>query len=477
MVRRVSSLVVLFVLAACQSPSIPSNPTQNVPLAPSAAAKRATTLSTPGTFVVAPLLSPAPGNSHVHWVARDINDAGVIVGFTVGPWPSLDQNRAVVWHDGNLPPTYLSGDAGTQALGINDAGDIVGTQLADGHDWIGAEALLWKPDGTVVDLGHGVAKDIDDDGTIVGWKQPQASSDLQAVVWEPNGSGGYTSHALPQYSGLDAALAVDGNWIVGVDELSVPWAVAWERQEDGTWKSCSVQVPGGPLIDVTQSWMIGSWGVLPYRFPSSCGLIDRGTLVDSSYVVSDLRPGAFTALNERGDVVGAHGNDFSYLPGQGWLSIYGFAVNAMSAQGSSVSLTGFLWRDGVETPLPSLNPPIQYEVDVPYAVNDQDVIVGTANAVGPAVWWRPESAVLAELLTTTQELLAGSVNKGQANSMLVKLQAALKQVQAGKPGPAVNQLKAFLNELQSMEKTGKLPEDAVLILRGDVQALLSLLGG
>jgi hypothetical protein len=60
-----------------------------------------------------------------------------------------------------------------------------------------------------------------------------------------------------------------------------------------------------------------------------------------------------------------------------------------------------------------------------------------------------------------EELVAsGSLNAGQGNSLIVKLEAALQKLEQGQPRPAVNQLGAFINEVESLIDEGVLtPEE------------------
>ena len=51
---------------------------------------------------------------------------------------------------------------------------------------------------------------------------------------------------------------------------------------------------------------------------------------------------------------------------------------------------------------------------------------------------------------------AGVLNDGQANSMIVKLQAAKSSIQRGKPNTAINQLNAFVNEVNAYMNAGTL---------------------
>jgi uncharacterized membrane protein len=106
-----------------------------------------------------------------------INDRGDVVGF-VGIDGDIDANRlrAFQWtrKDGfrYLPP--LSGDVFSEALGINNSGQIVGISCAEGG--VACKPVLWL-NGSPININSlatnysGVlitAQDINDDGQITG---------------------------------------------------------------------------------------------------------------------------------------------------------------------------------------------------------------------------------------------------------------------------------------------------------------------
>lgn len=109
-------------------------------------------------------------------VAYAINDDGVIAGgVTTTDASRAERSDAVTWTDGKaaaLP--RVEGSLGSMALGINAGGDVVGwSQTADGRAavaWIAGQAVVLADVTTGADgwaLWH--ARDIADDGTIVGW--------------------------------------------------------------------------------------------------------------------------------------------------------------------------------------------------------------------------------------------------------------------------------------------------------------------
>jgi uncharacterized membrane protein len=96
--------------------------------------------------------------------AVDVNRRGVVVGESFGP----AGGRAFRWDRGTvteLPP--LPGDTHSFVTGVNDRGEVLGASSGDRY-----RPVLWRPDGTVVDLAAltGLVRvtDLDDHGRYVG---------------------------------------------------------------------------------------------------------------------------------------------------------------------------------------------------------------------------------------------------------------------------------------------------------------------
>jgi len=120
---------------------------------------------------------------------RDINDAGDIVGYS--------GDHAVLWKaDGSVVDLGIGG-----ACGINSLGQIVGD--------LGNHAVLWNPDGGVVDLGmppgagSTYARAINDLGQIVGEYYSDSFVGPRAILWEPVPE----PHSYLALAGLSALMA------------------------------------------------------------------------------------------------------------------------------------------------------------------------------------------------------------------------------------------------------------------------------
>lgn len=130
------------------------------------------------------LRSPDPANTEPFTVAVAINRHGTIVGnhHTL----ATDDDRPVVWRRG-VPAFLPSLFSSAFARAINDAGYVVGSSEYSGGVFH-QRAVLWTPDGRVVELGSlggpdSRAFDINNKGKIVGRATPADGSTLLPVLW------------------------------------------------------------------------------------------------------------------------------------------------------------------------------------------------------------------------------------------------------------------------------------------------------
>jgi FIMAH domain len=70
---------------------------------------------------------------------------------------------------------------------------------------------------------------------------------------------------------------------------------------------------------------------------------------------------------------------------------------------------------------------------------------------------------------------SGALDAGSASSLVAKLHAARRHVEAGKKGPAMNQLSAFIAEVTALVRSGRLTSVQGLALIEQARVVLSLL--
>lgn len=244
-------------------------------------------------------LGTLPGHSFS--IALGVNDAGKVVGGSDG--------RAFLWADGLMEDlgTLPGGDCGgcsSLAWGINNSDQAVGESYTRINGSYFNHAFLWQNDvmqdlGTLGgDFSHAFA--VNDNGVVVG-EAMVASGDFHAFRWS-NGtmqdlgvlSGGFSSSALS---------INESGQIVGFSDNADGWtrAVLWQ---------------GGTIYDLgtlpnrensIATSINNSGQVVGYSFPSVIGLNTFRAFIWQSGVMTDL--------NEL------------IPPGSGWLLTFAYGIN------------------------------------------------------------------------------------------------------------------------------------------------------
>lgn len=139
-----------------------------------------------------------------------INNSGDVAGVC----DTASGPRAVLWENGSNETAQdlgmLSGDSGSEASGINDRGDIVGTSVDEGNRH---RAVLWPKGGVISDLGtlpnrtSSKALAINNQGEVVGvsegdreehafvWTNKDGMQDLNDLL-QPSNSDFVLTHAI-----------------------------------------------------------------------------------------------------------------------------------------------------------------------------------------------------------------------------------------------------------------------------------------
>jgi len=247
-------------------------------------------------------------------VARDISDAGVIVGSANAG--GTDLGHAVLWSDasvvqdlGTLGNGYFS-----EAFGVNNLGQVVGwSYTVGGQGLTGVHGFLYSQNGGLVDLtpesDNSSALDINDAGQVTGYR---------------TAFGGY--HAFRWQGGTFLDLGV----LPGFAH-SFGWSINASGQVAGSSGSASGNserfvryTDGGGLQDLggagehNVGWAINAVGTMvgtrghslsrAVRYTDAAGLQDLDTLIDPS--LGWVLKGA-NDINDNGQIVGYGFNNFT----------------------------------------------------------------------------------------------------------------------------------------------------------------------
>ena len=129
--------------------------------------------------------------------ANDINESGVIVGRITKYLNTVDKGyRAVRWNPVNNIATDLAilntatdGTTNTNAMDINESGWIAGDAFKYIPDDVEVHAVVWRPDGSIIDLNSFVAPNS-------GWVRLDRAFSIDENLWvtgtglfDPDGAG------------------------------------------------------------------------------------------------------------------------------------------------------------------------------------------------------------------------------------------------------------------------------------------------
>ncbi len=152
--------------------------------------------------------------------ASAISSSGVVAW----NWANEEQNGEV-WQQ--VSEAYIWNGQSSTKLSALSSTDLCSVSALNDHGYAvgqsGNHAVMWKPDGSVVDLGIGIAYDINNFGQIVGEIDGHGG-----VVWNSTGSITYLADYSNGY--LSRPIAINDNGQIAGDLLLVdgaPMAAMW----------------------------------------------------------------------------------------------------------------------------------------------------------------------------------------------------------------------------------------------------------
>lgn len=358
----------------------------------------------------------------------------------------------------------------SEGLGINNLGHIVGdsSYQSPGGSW----AYVWTPEDGMVGLGFpGVAWDINDLGQIVGY------SGDETFLWTAEdgkvnlGINGVNSRAY----GINnqGRIVGRGSWPTGAG------AFLWE---DGTITSLGFgeahdindlgHVVGYTLWENGYLWTPEDGLITIEKLPGAGTVRPRsinniGQVVGDYHILGTSNWHAFLWTVEDGMMdLGTLGGDESWA----WdINDNGQIVGAGNT--ASDDWYGFLWEEGTFTTLPHYSD-VTTQCDA-VAINDLGQIAGVN--FEPAgrnfgVLWTISTPTPEEMLRALrgeiERLVAeGELSEGHGNALLAKVGAAELQLEKGNLDAALHILEAFINQVNALDKAGKIsPEGAVTLI-------------
>jgi probable HAF family extracellular repeat protein len=268
------------------------------------AGTRAFVFTTAGGMTALPGLPLRPRT-----IARDINDAGDIVGSANAG--GVDLGHAVLWKNGSVMDLGTLGTGSySEAWGINNLGQVVGWSYTNGGSF-GVHAFLYT--GKLVDLtptsDTAYATDINDAGQVTGYKT--ALGGYHAFRWQ---GGAFVDFGVLPGFGDSFGWAINGAGVVSGS--SATGSGNSERFVRSTAAGSLEDLGGVGEHNVAQGInisgdVVGTAGLSAkraIRYTDAHGLQDLNTLIDPSLGWVLL---AANDINDAGQIVGYAFNNFT----------------------------------------------------------------------------------------------------------------------------------------------------------------------
>jgi len=194
---------------------------------------------------------------HIGSLAQDCNDSGLVCGWSVTP---VGDPVACVWIDGRIEAINV---AQSWAFAVSETGDVVGRRWAG----VDIQAFRWRAGDLVVlpDLGpnNAQAVGISPAGRVAGFAESPVTGRGHAVVWEPDGTlldlGPFVSPTGPATAQAndvnDAGVAVGTAYIDPVAEIF--FAMVWRGAGA---EDLNVLIPAGSGWTLTEAQAVNDRG-------------------------------------------------------------------------------------------------------------------------------------------------------------------------------------------------------------------------
>jgi uncharacterized repeat protein (TIGR03803 family) len=299
-----------------------------------------------------------------------------------------------------------------------------------------------RPDATGYEVVH---RFTGDDGSRADGLTPGPDGNLYGItqMGGPNGGGVVFRVRLTPVVDAGGPYSVDEGGSIDVSATcNRPATFEWDFDGDGTFEDT-----GQTVTLVMPTWDGPSTHTIRVRATDDGGLSAIATAtVNVANVVPTVHAGPDVAL-VAGESL-AQAGSFTDPGPDTWTATVDYGDGSGSR---SLALVGTSFN--LSRPYPTAG---TYTVRV--SVTDDDGGVGTGTLV---VQVSTVQDSIEGLISDVQGLVdSGVLNGGQGNSLISKLQAALKQLGKGNVTTVINQLEAFINEVTSDIQSGKLtPEE------------------